>query len=193
MWWVSRRLRAAGYADVALPTFGYHLRAIEDNAALAAAAVRALAARHPGARVDVVTHSYGGVLARVLWAQHEVPPPGRVVMISPPTRGAVAAAYARRALPVHHFGWDPFGQILPGVPEPWPLPPCEVGILTGGTGTTRGMNPVLGDDNDGTVRVDEARHEGAADFAVVSVQHSLTILAPRVLDRVVTFLERGKF
>ncbi len=193
MWWVSRRLRAAGYADVAMPTFGYHLRAIEENAAAAANSIRALAGRHPGARVDVVTHSYGGVLARVAWAQHDLPAPRRTVMMSPPTRGAVAAMYARKALPVHHFGWDPFGQILPGVPDPWPLPPGEVGILTGGTGTARGMNPVLGDDNDGTVRVDEARHEGATDFAVVNVQHTMMIMAPRVLDRVVLFLERGKF
>ncbi|MBM4367395.1 MAG: alpha/beta fold hydrolase [Deltaproteobacteria bacterium] len=193
MWWVSRRLRAAGYGDVSLPTFGYHLRAIEDNAALAAAAVRALASRHPGARIDLVTHSYGGVLARVAWAQHDLPALTRAVLVSPPNRGAVAAAYARRALPVHRFGWDPFGQILPGVPEPWPLPPGEVGILTGGTGTARGLNPMLGDDNDGTVRVDEARHDGAKDFLVMNVQHTMTIMAPRVLDRVVGFLDSGRF
>lgn len=193
MWWVARRLRQAGWLDVAMPTFGYHLRSIEKNAEAAALAVRALAAKHPGAKLDLVTHSYGGILARVAWAQHELPALYRGVLISPPNQGAVMAELARSALPVHRAGWDPLGPMRPGVPAHWPLPPGEIGILTGGTGTARGMNPLLGDDNDGTVRVDEARHEGARDFLVMNVQHTMTILAPKVLERVVGFLEGGRF
>lgn len=193
MWWVARRLRAEGYAEVSTPTFGYHLRDIEANAAAAAAEVRALAERWPGAELHLVTHSYGGVLARVTWAQHELPSPTRSVLVSPPNQGAVAADLVRKVLPLHRTGWDPLGQVRPGVPARWPLPPGEVGILTGGTGTPRGMNPLLGDDNDGTVRVDEARHDGAVDFVVVPVHHSLTILSPAVLDRIVGFLAVGRF
>ena len=193
MWWMSRRLRAAGFAEVATPTFGYHLRGIEANAAAAAAAVRALQARHPDAELHLVTHSYGGILARVTWANHALPPLRRAVLVSPPNQGAMAAELSRKVVPVHRAGWDPFAQLLPGVPARWPLPPGEVGILTGGTGSPRGMNPLLGDDNDGTVRVDEARHDGAVDFLVVPVHHSLTILSPAVLDRVVHFLDYGRF
>jgi len=193
MWWVARRLRAAGWADVALPTFGYHLRPIEANAEAAARVVRELLARNPGADLDLVTHSYGGVLARVTWASQELPPLRRGVLISPPNQGATAAELLRKVVPLHRTGWDPFGQLRPGVPAHWPLPPGEIGILTGGTGTPRGMNPLLGDDNDGTVRVDEARHDGATDFLVVPVQHSLTIVAPSVLDQVVGFLQNGRF
>lgn len=193
MYWVARTLKSAGYVEVAHPTFGYHLRPIEANAALAAANVRALCERHPNAELDVVTHSYGGVLARVVWAQHALPEPRRVVMLSPPTRGARAATLVRNVVPVHRLGWDPLGQVMPGVPEHWPLPPGEVGILTGGVGTSRGLNPLLGEDNDGTVRVDEARHDGATDFCVMNVQHSMTLLSPAVGQRIVTFLATGKF
>ena len=193
MWWLSRRLRAAGFTDVALPTLGYHLRPIEENAALAAKVVRELVARHPSAELHLVTHSYGGVLARVAWCLHELPALKRGVMLSPPNNGAMMAEIARNVLPVHRTGWDPFAQMRPGVPAHWPLPPGEIGILTGGNGTARGMNPLLGEDNDGTVRVAEARHEGATDFLVVNVQHSMTILAPAVLDRVVRFLDTGRF
>ena len=193
MWWLSRRLRRAGFIDVALPTFGYHLHPLAECAEAAASAVRALSSRHPDAELHLVTHSYGGVLARATWASHELPALRRGVLISPPNQGAAAADFARKVLPVHHVGWDPFGPMRPGVPAHWPLPPGEIGILTGGTGTPRGYNPLFGDDNDGTVTVEEARHQGAVDFLVVPVQHSLTILAPTVLDRVVRFLEEGRF
>lgn len=193
MWWLGRRLKAAGFAEMVAPTLGYHLRGVEPNAELAAAAVRALVARHPGAELYLVTHSFGGVLARVAWAQHELPPLRRGVMLAPPNRGSHAADLARGALPVHRAGWDPFGQMLPGVPSHWPLPPGEIGILTGGTGTERGLNPLLGGDNDGTVRVEEARHEDAVEFRVVPTHHSLLLIAPRVLDRVVHFLDHGRF
>lgn len=193
MFWAARWLRAAGYTEVVCPTFGYHLRPIEQNAALAAAAIRTLVGKHPNARLDLVTHSYGGVLARVAWAQHSLPDPHRVVMLSPPTRGAVVATLLRNVVPVHRLGWDPLGQVMPGVPEHWPLPPGEVGILTGGVGTSRGLNPLLGEDNDGTIRVDEARHDGAVDFCVMNVQHSMTILSPAVGKRVVQFLDTGRF
>jgi pimeloyl-ACP methyl ester carboxylesterase len=193
MFWAARWLRAAGYAEVVCPTFGYHLRPIEQNAALAARSVEELLARHPGSRLDLVTHSYGGVLARVSWAKYNLPAPFRVVMLSPPTRGARAATLVRNAVPIHRLGWDPLGQVMPGVPEHWPLPPGEVGILTGGTGQQRGLNPLLGDDNDGTVRVDEARHDGATDFLVLPIQHSMTLLSPEVGRRVVHFLGTGRF
>jgi hypothetical protein len=55
------------------------------------------------------------------------------------------------------------------------------------------MNPLLGADNDGTVRVDEAHHPDAAEFRVIPIQHSLILLAPRALDRVVHFLDHGRF
>ena len=193
MWWLARRLRAAGFAEVASPTFGYHLRSIEANAELAAASVRALVARHPGAELHLVTHSYGGILARVAWAQHGLPPLRRGVLLAPPNRGAQAADLARGVLPVHRAGWDPLGQVRPGVPTHWPLPPGEIGILAGGMGTPRGINPLLGGDNDGTVRVDEAHHTDAVEFRVVPVHHSVILLAPGPLDRVVHFLDHGTF
>ena len=193
MWWMARRLRATGFAEVLAPTFGYHLRGIEANAELAASAVRALAARNPEADLYLVSHSYGGVLARVAWAQHDLPPLRRGVLLAPPNRGAQAADLARGAIPVHRAGWDPLGQVRPGVPSHWPLPGPEIGILAGGTGSERGINPLLGADNDGTVRVDEAFHEDAVEFRVIAMHHSVILLSPRVLDRVVHFFDHGKF
>lgn len=193
MWWLARRLRAAGFAEVVSPTIGYHLRGVEQNAEVAAQAVRGLMERHPGADLHLVSHSYGGVLARVAWARHDLPPLKRGVLLAPPNRGAQAADLARGVVPVHRAGWDPLGQMRPGVPSHWPLPAGEIGILAGGTGTERGINPLLGADNDGTVRVDEAFHEDAVEFRVIPMHHSVILLSPRALDRVVHFLDHGRF
>lgn len=192
MWWAARRLRRAGYSDVVLPTFGYHLRPLDAHAAEAAAVLRGLAERYPDAELDLVTHSYGGILARATLARDDAPAVRRVVMLSPPNQGAAAAALVRDFVPVHKLGWDPLGQILPGVPS-HPAPPAEIGIVAGGLGTATGLNPLLGADNDGTVRVDETYLDGQKDHTVVPVHHSLLLLNPRTLDLVVEFLENGGF
>lgn len=193
MWWVARRLRAMGYVEVVLPTFGYHVRGLDENAASAALHVANLRKRHPDADLDIVTHSYGGVLARAVFARPEMSPPRRVVMFSPPNRGAVTAQKVRATVPVHRVGWDPLGQILPGVPEGLPLPRGQVGVLTGGLGHARGFNPLLGADNDGTVRVDEAYIDGLHAFEVVPVIHAMMPMSPRTLERMERFLETGSF
>lgn len=192
MWWISRELRRQGYAEVALPTFGYHLAPLDLHAERAAAVLTDLARRHPGAAIDVVTHSYGGILARAAISRDDAPPIRRVVMLSPPNQGARWAERVRSLLPIHRIGWDPLGQCLPGIPCARPQLPAEVGILTGGTGTA-GYNPWLDADNDGTVTVEEARLEGAADFHVIRVHHSLMPLSRASLAQMTTFLRTGAF
>lgn len=192
MWWIARALRRHGYAEVALPTFGYHLSPLETHAPKAAAALAALRARHPDAAIDVVTHSYGGILARATLALPEAPAAHRVVMLSPPNQGAKLAAQIRTALPVHVVGWDPLGQLLPGVPAARPRPQAHIGVLTGGTGA-KGYSPWLGEDNDGKVRVDEAALEGAADFHVVPVRHAMMPYSPVALAQITAFLDTGRF
>ncbi len=193
MLWLGRSLRAAGYADTLAPTFGYHLGSLDDHGARAAALLRRFAESHPGADLDVVTHSYGGVLARAALSHPDAPPVRRLVMLGPPNQGAQWAQHIRDRVPLHQTGWDPLQQFLPGVPTHRPLPPTEFGILAGGRGTARGYNPFLDGDNDGTVTVEEARLAGAADFHVIDVHHSLLPLHPEALRQVQAFLDEGRF
>lgn len=197
MWFVARALRRAGYAEVALPTFGYHLAALDIHAGRAAGTLEALAARHPDAPIDIVTHSYGGILARATLARLSRPLVRRVVMLSPPNQGAVLAEQVRAVLPVHRLGWDPLAQLLPGAPARAAGPMCtqvgaQVGVLTGGNGS-RGYSPWLGADNDGKVRVDEAHLDEAHDFHVIPVRHALMPFAPASHRQIVTFLGEGSF
>ena len=193
MAWMGRGLRLAGYTDVVLPTFGYHLRSLDENAERAAAALRGLRERHPDATIDIVTHSMGGLLARATLAHEPTPAIHRVVMLSPPNRGAIMAAQVRGWLPVHTLGWDPLRELLPGAQDHRPAPRAEVGVLTGGRGDDVGYNRFLGGDNDLMVRVDEAWLPGAADFHVVPVPHALMPFHGEVVRQVQAFLTEGRF
>ncbi|MFZ5476618.1 MAG: esterase/lipase family protein [Myxococcota bacterium] len=201
MWWMARTLRRAGYLDVALPTFGYHLTPLDVHAPRAVAAIAALRQKWPDATIDLVTHSFGGILARAALGLPAVAAGGaprvrRVVMLSPPNQGALLAEQVRKVLPFHRMGWDPLHQITPGVPAARPLPgdigQTEFGVLTGGTGE-KGWSPWLGEDNDGKVRVDEAWLEGASDFLVVPVRHSMMPFSPLSHQQAIAFLETGRF
>lgn len=193
MHWAGERLRKEGYRSVHAPTFAYHTADLDHHAAHAAKVMARVAERHPDAELDVVTHSYGGVLARAALTRPEAPRVRRLVMLSPPNQGASWAAMVRKALPLHVLGWDPLAQFHPERIAPRPVPEAEIGVLTGGLGHARGFNPLLGADNDGTVRVDEAYLPGANDFRVLPIHHSFMPLSARALDDVVHFLERGRF
>jgi len=185
---MSLSLRNRGY-DTFTPTWAYHWRRLPDIAQELAGRIERHA-EESGEAVDLVTHSYGGVLARAVVAHAPV---RRLVMLAPPNQGAQTAEIARRLIPIHRVGWDPFAQILPGIPKELPRGTAEVGIITGGTGTERGFNPVLDGDNDQTVRVEEARLEGVREFVVLPVRHTF-LMAHREVQRLTSgFLDAGAF
>lgn len=186
--WLQRR----GWATVATPTFVYQSAPFDTHAARAAALVRRVSEQHGGAPVDVVTHSMGGLLVRGAIAHGA--PVGRVVMLAPPNQGAWMADRARQLLPLHRLGWDPLAPLLPGAPGTLPDGhAAEIGILTGGRGDPRGLVPFVPDDNDGRVRVEEARLAGARDFRIVPFGHATIMMRRPVLRLVTRFLRRGAF
>ena len=189
---VRARLRREGWAQVDTPSWRYELSDLEALGERAAERVIQISEASGGAPVDIVTHSMGGLVARA--ALRHAPPIGRVVMLAPPNRGARMAAALRQMLPIHHLGWDPLAPLQPGAADALPDGRhVEIGVLTGGRGHSRGYNPLLGEDNDGKVRIDEARLDGAADFLVLPAHHSLVMAWPSVLDHVVRFLHEGRF
>lgn len=191
---VRHRLEREGWSLVDLPTARYELRDLDQLGAWAARRIREASTRVGGGPVDVVTHSMGGLVLRA--SLRHSPPLRRAVMLSPPNSGAEMAAQVRRLLPVHRLGWDPLAPLLPGAPDtlPTPGPGQEVGVLIGARGGGgAGYNPLLGADNDGKVRVDEARLRGATDFREVRARHPFIMAQPHVLDLVVRFLRQGSF
>ncbi len=186
MAFLGARLKPLGYSAIHLPTFGYHLRTIEAHGAELRRRLSALEGEY-----DVVTFSFGGVLLRAALAD-ATEGPRRVVMLAPPSEGALLAEQIRSHLPVHQLGWDPLAPLLPGAPARFPMPMAEVGILAGGTGRDTGFNRWLPGDNDGKVRVSEAMQPGAA-FKVIPQRHFQMPFSDLALQETRAFLETGAF
>ena len=189
---VRSRLQQSGWTRVDTPTWRYELSDLDVLGARAAAHIESLSADSSHAPVDIVSHSMGGLVTRA--ALRHAPPVGRIVMLAPPNQGARMAEAARTVLPFHRLGWDPLAPLLPGAPDDLPDgTDVEIGVLTGGRGHRHGYNPLLGGDNDGKVRVDEAALPGATDFLVLPAHHTFVMAWPAVLSQVVHFLQTGAF
>ena len=148
-------------------------------------------------RVDWVTHSLGGILARGVLTQYEtLPVVTRVVMMGPPSQGAVLADLL--------LGWWPsefvlgpvgkdLGKKLEAAVQTLGTPKCDVGIIAGAKGTEGGWNPLIPGDDDGVVGVESTRLEGMKDWISVRALHTLIMNHPDSLSQVVHFLDEGKF
>ena len=141
----------------------------------------------PEKRVAVVTHSMGGLLARVALSELAGTPAaekiGRVVMLAPPNRGSRMAENVVRCFPPAKLLVRPLdelsnraGAVCHGLPVPRGF---EIGIIAG--------------DDDGKVSVDSTRLDGMADHVIVHARHVFIMFLPESRRQLLAFLETGRF
>ncbi len=145
--------------------------------------------------IHFVTHSLGAVVVRYYLSERKMKNLGRFVMIAPPNQGSVWGKTLVKNIPAVKFLLGITGEELQYSLKYRPAqpPPCEFGVISGGTGTSRGLNPLIPGDNDATVAVEETRLEGMKDHIVIPGQHTMLLFQKRVVDNVVSFLGTGKF
>lgn len=146
--------------------------------------------------IDLVCHSMGGLLLRSYLAQHNEPRFHRAVLLGVPNKGAEMADLLKNN-PLFKFILGPAGQQLvtdkDGMIDQLPAPGFEFGVLAGGRSGAKGYNPILPGDNDSTVTVASTRLEGAADFLLLPVIHSLLMTNAEAIKATQHFLNHGQF
>ena len=188
MLWLQQWFRRRGYSAFSC---GYRSvrRPLDHNAA---ALARAVAALTPGP-IDLVCHSYGGVVVLRMLALGAGPPVRRVVLMGSP----VAGSSVGRRLAAHPLGHWLLGQSQglwrSGTSLEIPAG-VEVGAIAGsrpvGLGRlilrTRGVN-------DGVVAVEETRLDGMVDHLVLDCAHSGMLFSGRIAREAEHFLRHGRF
>ncbi len=157
-------------------------------------AADALAARLRtlGSTVHVVAHSLGGVIACEAYERHSDLPPGRVVLLGSPVRGARSA----QAVAVRWFGQPMLGplavaELARSRERRW-THARELAVIAGSR--SAGLGRLFADlpqPNDGTVCVDETDLPGATASVVLDVSHTGMLFSARVAESTLKFLCRG--
>jgi pimeloyl-ACP methyl ester carboxylesterase len=144
-------------------------------------------------RIDLVTHSMGGLVVRAYLAKHADPRLHRLVMIATPNHGAEMADLLKRNW-IFRGLFGPSGQQLSteGLIATLPTPPFEFAVIAGARGTPTGWNRLIPGDDDGTVTVASTQLAGAVDFATVPTIHTFLIGEPEVVAMTRRFLNEGR-
>ena len=148
--------------------------------------------------IHFVCHSLGNLVVRHYLADQSRPDVRirRMVMLGPPNQGAqLAEVFADNRLfnAVAGASASQLAGDRDNLQAELATPGFPFGILAGGRGTQKGYNPWLGEDNDLVVSVESTRLEGAADFAVLPVLHTLMMDDPQVQQYTLRFLQHGYF
>lgn len=144
--------------------------------------------------VHLVGHSLGGLVIRALFQQYPRQRPGRIVTLGSPHRGSQPAKVLARNAMGRCITGRSIAQVVAGIPEQWPLPPRDFGVIAGsmslglGRLVTRMPKP-----NDGVVALTETLLPGATDHIVFHVSHTALVASRRVADQVCRFLKNGRF
>ncbi|WP_437201837.1 esterase/lipase family protein [Planctomicrobium sp. SH664] len=148
--------------------------------------------------INLVVHSMGGLVVRTylhLCAETGPDPRmRRMVMIGVPNQGARMASLLANTSIFKKVMGEAGQQLADGdgnFVQQLPTPGFEFAIISGATGTERGLNPLVAGDDDGTISVECTRLPGARDFMTVPVLHSFLMSDPTAQESTLRFLQTG--
>lgn len=191
-----RALEATGH-DVAWLDYASTRQTLREHGR----AVATLLAHVDATRVSFVTHSLGGLVARLALAELEgasegsprgslrerLPRPHRLVMCAPPSRGAAMARLLHAN--VRGLARPVFGPVLDELAQGLdvPLPTIPFLVIAGAKGER--INPLLEGPDDGIVTVEETKLDGMTAHLVVDAIHTFVMGHPEAMAAATRFVD----
>ncbi|MBP9732402.1 MAG: alpha/beta fold hydrolase [Candidatus Magasanikbacteria bacterium] len=133
-------------------------------------------------KINFVTHSMGGIMARYFLAHNELEGMHRLVMLAPPNKGSnTADKWLGSKLVARIMGpaLEELSTDNESLVNTLPVPHYEVGVIAG--------------EYDEKVSVERTQLDNVQDFFIVPAEHTWIMNAPEVLGAVALFLSEGKF
>ena len=149
--------------------------------------------------VSFVTHSMGGLVVRSMYKymnpKIHFPFIYRFVMLAPPNKGTEMADFFSRSSFRSFLGPNVILMRTDSNSYAFklPIPTCEVGLIVGIKGSKPWFNPLMKDDNDGTVTMKQAILGIEKEIVTVKSMHILMPLKKKVITLVTRFMKTGSF
>ena len=188
---LARYLADQGFSTLNLP-YPSSSRSPEELLTWIQGKISPIATERP---VHFLTHSLGGLLARLLIDQNPSWKTGRLLMLAPPNTGSEIVDHYGHSLLGRCLG--PTGRILHphGLPLQLPELPesLEAAVIMGKRSTLPFFRRLLDEENDGIVSVSRGKIPGLKGFSVVNADHTFIPLHPKVWEKSVLFFRSGEW